>query len=197
MLIVDTNVLVDVLEDDPDWAEWSIGQLRAQAQVHELVINPIIYAELSLAFATVEALDYDLADDIGEKNDLAQKEPAKFKELTAAWDKWNSELVDPKWYPDRGGAAGKAGKGKGGLRKLGSAGAGAAAESDGRHARHPARLHQCALLRRRRSKAVREARHKEHWLLDSAGRPAVPEHADLHRGASQPRRRQEVLGRVS
>ena len=57
MLIVDTNVLVDVLEDDPDWAEWSIGQLRAQAQVHQLVINPIIYAELSLAFATVEALD--------------------------------------------------------------------------------------------------------------------------------------------
>ena len=50
-------VLVDVLEDDPDWAEWSIGQLRAQAQVHELAINPIIYAELSLAFATVEALD--------------------------------------------------------------------------------------------------------------------------------------------
>jgi predicted nucleic acid-binding protein len=57
MLIVDTNVLVDVLEDDPDWAEWSIGQLQAQAQVHELVINPIIYAEMSLVFATVEALD--------------------------------------------------------------------------------------------------------------------------------------------
>jgi predicted nucleic acid-binding protein len=57
MLIVDTNVLVDVLEDDPDWSEWSIGQLRGQAQVHELVINSIIYAELSLAFATVEALD--------------------------------------------------------------------------------------------------------------------------------------------
>lgn len=57
MLIVDTNVLVDVLEDDPDWADWSIGQLRAQAQVHELVINPIIYAELSLAFSTIEALD--------------------------------------------------------------------------------------------------------------------------------------------
>ena len=57
MLIVDTNVLVDVLEDDPDWAEWSFGQLRAQAQVHELAINPIIYAELSLTFVTVEALD--------------------------------------------------------------------------------------------------------------------------------------------
>jgi hypothetical protein len=41
MLIVDTNVLVDVLEDDPDWAEWSIGQLRAQAQAHELAIKPL------------------------------------------------------------------------------------------------------------------------------------------------------------
>jgi len=57
MLLVDTNVLVDVLEDDRDWAEWSIGQLRAQAQVHELIINLVIYAQLSLAFETVEALD--------------------------------------------------------------------------------------------------------------------------------------------
>jgi predicted nucleic acid-binding protein len=57
VLIVDTNVLVDVLEDDPDWAEWSVRQLRAQAQVHELLINPIIYSELSLTFESVEALD--------------------------------------------------------------------------------------------------------------------------------------------
>lgn len=57
MLLVDTNVLVDVFEDDPDWADWSIRQLRAHSQVHDLVINPIIYAELSLAFDTVEALD--------------------------------------------------------------------------------------------------------------------------------------------
>lgn len=57
MLLVDTNVLIDVLEDDPQWADWSIRQLRAQAQVHELAINPIIYAELSLAFSHFEALD--------------------------------------------------------------------------------------------------------------------------------------------
>ncbi|MDO9160650.1 MAG: type II toxin-antitoxin system VapC family toxin [Burkholderiaceae bacterium] len=54
---VDTNVLVDVLENDPDWADWSVAQLRAQAQIHRLVINPVIYAELSLTFSTVEALD--------------------------------------------------------------------------------------------------------------------------------------------
>ncbi|MBM3405882.1 MAG: type II toxin-antitoxin system VapC family toxin [Betaproteobacteria bacterium] len=57
MMIVDTNVLIDVLEDDPDWAEWSIAQLRAQSKVNRLTINPIIYGELSLAFSTVEALD--------------------------------------------------------------------------------------------------------------------------------------------
>ena len=57
MLLVDTNVLVDVLENDPEWADWSIGQLRAQSKIHRLAINPIIYFELSLTFSTVEALD--------------------------------------------------------------------------------------------------------------------------------------------
>ena len=57
MLLVDTNVLVDVLENDPEWADWSIGQLRAQSKVQRLAINPIIYSELSLTFSTVEALD--------------------------------------------------------------------------------------------------------------------------------------------
>lgn len=57
MLLVDTNVLIDILEDEPEWADWSIAQLRAQAKVHSLIINPIIYAELSLTFSKVEALD--------------------------------------------------------------------------------------------------------------------------------------------
>ena len=57
MLLVDTNVLVDVLQDDPQWAEWSISQLRAQAKIHQLAINPVIYAEMSLSFLTMETLD--------------------------------------------------------------------------------------------------------------------------------------------
>lgn len=56
-VLVDTNVLLDVLEDDADWADWSLAQLQRQSQIRELVINPIIYAELSLAFSSVEALD--------------------------------------------------------------------------------------------------------------------------------------------
>lgn len=64
MLLVDTNVLVDVLENDPDWADWSIGQLRAQSKIHRLAINPVIYSELSLTFSTVEALDKTI-DELG------------------------------------------------------------------------------------------------------------------------------------
>jgi predicted nucleic acid-binding protein len=57
VVLVDTNVLVDVLQDDPEWADWSTAQMRAQARVHPLAINPIVYAEVSLSFSTLEALD--------------------------------------------------------------------------------------------------------------------------------------------
>lgn len=61
MLLVDTNVLIDVLQDDPKWADWSIRQLRAQSQLHELAINPIIYSELSLMYQSIEALEQTVA----------------------------------------------------------------------------------------------------------------------------------------
>ncbi len=62
MLLVDTNVLVDILENDPEWVDWSIGQLRSQSKVHRLIINPIIYSELSLTFSSVETLDQTVSD---------------------------------------------------------------------------------------------------------------------------------------
>jgi predicted nucleic acid-binding protein len=64
VLLVDTNVLVDVFEDDPVWADWSEQQLRAQSQVHELSINPVIYSEVSLVFGSVRAAD-DALDRLG------------------------------------------------------------------------------------------------------------------------------------
>ena len=60
-LLVDTNVLIDVVQDEPEWAEWSLRQLRAQSQIHALVINPVVYAELSLSFSSLEALDKAIA----------------------------------------------------------------------------------------------------------------------------------------
>lgn len=48
---------------------------------------------------------YYLGKDIGETTDLAAKEPDKLKELQAAWDKWNVDMVEPLWGAGaRGGA---------------------------------------------------------------------------------------------
>ena len=56
-MLVDTNELIDVLNNEPQWADWSIHQLRVQSKIHVLSINPIIYAELSCTFKKVEDLD--------------------------------------------------------------------------------------------------------------------------------------------
>ena len=57
MLLVDTNILVDIMDADSASADWSAQQLRNQRKVHELVINPIVYAELSPGFSSQEKLD--------------------------------------------------------------------------------------------------------------------------------------------
>ena len=57
MLLVDTDVLVDVIQDDPRWADWSMRQLRVHSALHELAINPVVYAEISLSYSTLEALE--------------------------------------------------------------------------------------------------------------------------------------------
>jgi hypothetical protein len=57
MVLVDTNVLLDVLQDDAEWAPWSIAQLRSQSRLHTLGVNAVVYAELSLSYSTMEALD--------------------------------------------------------------------------------------------------------------------------------------------
>jgi predicted nucleic acid-binding protein len=57
LILVDTNVLVDVVTDDPLWAEWSQRHLELAAAQDELAINDIVYAELSVRYATIEELD--------------------------------------------------------------------------------------------------------------------------------------------
>jgi len=57
MLLVDSNVILDVLCDDPTWAQWSRDQLRARSLVHPLAINGVVYAEVSVAFNSMANLD--------------------------------------------------------------------------------------------------------------------------------------------
>jgi predicted nucleic acid-binding protein len=55
--LVDSNVLVDVLTDDDEWSDWSSSMLAEAADSGPLAINPIIYAEVSVAYNRIEDLD--------------------------------------------------------------------------------------------------------------------------------------------
>ncbi len=57
MIVIDTNVLLDVVTDDPVWADWSQQQLSAAALRDRLAINPVVYAEFSSRFARIEDID--------------------------------------------------------------------------------------------------------------------------------------------
>jgi len=56
-VLVDSNILLDVATEDPRWGEWSAQALEAAADESPLVINPLIYAEVSIGFATIEELE--------------------------------------------------------------------------------------------------------------------------------------------
>jgi hypothetical protein len=72
-VLVDSNVILDLLTSDPNWGDWSAGALEMHADESVLVINPIIYAEVSVKLDRVEELDDALP-------------PAKFRRDALPWD---------------------------------------------------------------------------------------------------------------
>ena len=72
-LLVDSNVLLDVLTEDPRWFPWSAETLARFADETLLAINPIIYAEVSIRFATIEGLEEALT-------------PGSFERLPLPWE---------------------------------------------------------------------------------------------------------------
>jgi predicted nucleic acid-binding protein len=57
VILVDTNVLVDIMTDDPGWREWSLFNLQSAARAGTLHINAVIYAELAAAYRSTAELD--------------------------------------------------------------------------------------------------------------------------------------------
>ena len=57
MILVDTNVLLDLVTDDPNWADWSIAQLEAASLRGPLLINDVVYAELAVRYSRIEELE--------------------------------------------------------------------------------------------------------------------------------------------
>jgi len=61
LLLVDTNVLLDLVTDDPDWSEWSLARLEESALAGPILINDVVYAETSLRYERIEDLDAMIA----------------------------------------------------------------------------------------------------------------------------------------
>jgi len=69
-VLVDSNILLDIATNDPKWAAWSGRALAECAEHAALMINPIIYAEVSIGFKTIEALNAALPSGIYERTPL-------------------------------------------------------------------------------------------------------------------------------
>lgn len=66
-VLVDSNVLLDVLTEDPAWFEWSSDQLVRCADAGTVAINPIIYAEVSIRFEDIAELEEVLPPGVFER----------------------------------------------------------------------------------------------------------------------------------
>lgn len=62
-VLVDSNVILDIVNEDLEWFSWSATQLEMLAETHVLIINPIIYSEVSAGFDRIEELDAALPED--------------------------------------------------------------------------------------------------------------------------------------
>ena len=61
-ILIDSNILLDVFLDDPNWADWSENKLDEFSQNYPLFINSIVYTEISIGFEFIELLDNTLRD---------------------------------------------------------------------------------------------------------------------------------------
>lgn len=69
-VLVDSSVLLDVATEDPRWFGWSAAALERAAERNVLVINPIVWAEVSVGFDRVEALEAALPPSLYRRDPL-------------------------------------------------------------------------------------------------------------------------------
>ncbi|MBU6298709.1 MAG: type II toxin-antitoxin system VapC family toxin [Alphaproteobacteria bacterium] len=70
-VLVDSNVLLDLITEDPRWFSWSSQAIAAVAERARLVINAVIYAEVSIRFSRVEDVEAVLSKDIFDREVLS------------------------------------------------------------------------------------------------------------------------------
>jgi predicted nucleic acid-binding protein len=66
-VLVDSNVLLDVLDEPGEWTAWAESALEAAARLARLVLNPVIFAEISVRYDRLEDLEADLPEAMFER----------------------------------------------------------------------------------------------------------------------------------
>ncbi len=66
--IADSNILLDIFTNDPHWGDWSAKQLALAFDIGPVIINPLIYAEISVGFSSIEELEFSLPVQIGRED---------------------------------------------------------------------------------------------------------------------------------
>jgi hypothetical protein len=69
-VLVDANVLLDVMTEDVRWLAWSAEAIEHAADRHRLVINPVIYAEVSIRYRRIEDLDAALSKTMFDRESI-------------------------------------------------------------------------------------------------------------------------------
>ena len=69
-VLVDSNILLDIATRDPDWSGWSERALAECTEHTTLLIDPVIYAEVSIGYTTIEALDAALPATLYQREPL-------------------------------------------------------------------------------------------------------------------------------
>jgi predicted nucleic acid-binding protein len=69
-VLVDSNVLLDIFTEDRRWLPWSSAALETAANESRLIVNPIVYSEVSARFERIEELDEALPLSIFEREPI-------------------------------------------------------------------------------------------------------------------------------
>jgi predicted nucleic acid-binding protein len=68
--LVDSNVILDIVTEDPEWLDWSAAALARQADAGPLAVNPVVYAEVAARFEKIEDLEAALPGEYYRREEL-------------------------------------------------------------------------------------------------------------------------------
>jgi predicted nucleic acid-binding protein len=94
-ILVDSNVLLDVMTQDSRWFAWSAETIERAADGARLIINPVIYAEVSVLYSRIEDLDLALSKNMFEREPIPYEAAFLAGKAFLAYRRWGGKRRSP------------------------------------------------------------------------------------------------------